>query len=225
VEHAVGTYDDIRAWVKESPGPFARMDCICRKAKDLTGEPCRQTKMRDNCLTIGTAAKAMAARGDGRIISREEMLDLLDRADSDGLVLQPENTLKPMFVCCCCGCCCGVLRSAGRLPRPADMFSTGYRAAADDTLCAACGACEPRCAMGAIGYQEDGRARVDESRCIGCVLCVSTCPSGALRFEARERTTPPPADTPRLYMQMFRERFGTWGVAQLGARRLLGMKF
>jgi Pyruvate/2-oxoacid:ferredoxin oxidoreductase delta subunit len=153
------------------------------------------------------------------------MLDLLDQADRDGLVLQPENTLNPLFVCCCCGCCCGVLNAAKRLPRPADFFSTNFRAEVDAAACQACGECELRCQMEAIS-RADGPALVDHVRCIGCALCVSTCPSDAMRLVARPAGNPPPPDDTRgLYMRLFKERYGARGMAQLGARHLLGQKF
>ena len=223
VERGVTTYDRIRAHVEQSRGPFGTLRCICRHGHDLLGEPCRQTKLRDNCLMIGPAAQWAVDSGTGRAVTREEMLGLLDCADRDGLVLQPENTKSPMFVCCCCGCCCGVLHSAKRLPRPADFFSTNFYAVPDDAACESCGACETRCQMDAIASPE-GKAVVDRARCIGCALCVSSCPSGALRLEALDHPKDPPDDTKALYLKMFEDRFGRWGMAKLGARKLLGMK-
>jgi hypothetical protein len=104
VERAVASYDDIREYVKASPGPFAALNCICRQGKDLTGEPCRQTKERQNCLMIGVAATAMIEKRGARPVSKPEMLELLEQADREGLVLQPQNAREPLFVCCCCGC-------------------------------------------------------------------------------------------------------------------------
>jgi Pyruvate/2-oxoacid:ferredoxin oxidoreductase delta subunit len=225
VERAASTYDDIRAYVRASPGPFAKMKCICRHGRDMIGQTCRQTALRENCLTIAQAAVAMAQAGNATLISREEMLDLLDQADRDGLVLQAENTLNPLFVCCCCGCCCEVLNAAKLLPRPADFFSTSFRAEVDAAVCQSCGECEMRCQMNAIS-RTDGPATVDHARCIGCALCASTCPSGAMRLAAKPaHKEPPPDDTRGLYMRLFKERYGARGVAQLGARHLLGKKF
>jgi Pyruvate/2-oxoacid:ferredoxin oxidoreductase delta subunit len=224
VERSVATYDDIRAYVNASSGPFAKMGCICRHGKELLGEKCRQTSVRENCLTMGHAAKFLADRGDAKLIAREEMQELLDQADKDGLVLQPENTKNPMFVCCCCGCCCGVLGSAKRLPRPADYFSSSFRAVLDESACQSCGTCEVRCQMDAISSPE-GKAQVDEARCIGCALCIPTCPSEALRLEAKEVRKEPPDDSKALFLKLLQERYGPWGMAKLGARKALGMKF
>jgi ferredoxin len=224
IERNVATHEDIRAYIESSPGPFAAQKCICREAKHLLGEKCRQTSLRESCLMIGAAAVEMVRAGSARYVSREEMLDLLEQADKEGLVLQPENTLRPLFVCCCCGCCCGVLTSAKRFPEPADYFSASFYAEVDAALCQSCGSCETRCQMDAIS-NVDGAARVDRGRCIGCALCVTTCPSGALRLEQKESPKIPPSDTRALYLKMLQERYGPWGMAKLAGRKMIGMKF
>jgi electron transport complex protein RnfB len=228
VERNVATYAGIRAYVESSAGPFATMDCICRHGRELLGEKCAQTSLKENCLTLGVAAREMVRIGQGRSISREEMLDLLDAADREGLVLQPENTKKPLFVCCCCGCCCAVLTSAKRFPKPAEYFSSSFQAEVDADLCDACGVCQTRCQMDALldgDAAGDGKIQVDRERCIGCGLCVTTCPSGALRLVENPRRKVPPDDTKALYMQLLQERYGAWGMAKLAGRKLLGMKF
>jgi electron transport complex protein RnfB len=222
-ERGIAPYDDIRAAVRDSEGPFAVVNCICRQGKALLGEACRQTHDRENCLTLGVAARAVVERGLGRYVSREEMLGMLDRADHEGLVLEPQNTQNPLFVCCCCGCCCGVLTTAKALPQPAEFFSTNYYAAVDASLCQQCGTCATRCQMDALATDE-GPAMIDLSRCIGCGLCVSTCPSGAMRLLKRQHERVPAKDTGALYAQIFRERYGPWGMAAIVGRKLLGLK-
>jgi electron transport complex protein RnfB len=224
VERAVANYDDIRKFVEASPGPFAALNCICRQGKDLTGEPCRQTKERRNCLLFGVAAAMMTQKEVAREVSKDEMLGLLEQADREGLVLEPQNTLEPLFVCCCCGCCCGVLTTAKKLPRPADFFQTDFIAEVDRDTCQVCGACEPRCQMDAI-TSGDEPAKVAAERCIGCGLCVTTCPSGAVRLRKKEGRKPPPKDMQALYSTMFRERFGRLGAATAIAGHLMGRKF
>jgi electron transport complex protein RnfB len=225
IERNVATYEDIRGYVASSAGPFATMDCICRHGRELQGEKCRQTNLLENCLTLGVAAREMVRIGQARSISREQMLELLDAADKEGLVLQPENTKNPLFVCCCCGCCCGVLTSAKRFPRPAEYFSASFQAEADAALCDSCGVCQSRCQMDALLDEGDGKMRVDLARCIGCGLCVTTCPSGALRLVEKEQRKVPPDDTKTLYLQLLQERYGPWGMAKIAGRKLLGMKF
>lgn len=222
-ERVVGRYDDMRAFVLASPGPFAVMNCICQQGKDLVGEPCRQTHDREHCLTIGMAAESMVGRGTARFITRDETLKFLERADREGLVVEPQNTQDPLFICCCCGCCCGVLTTAKKLPRPASFFAANYHAVVDAGACNSCLVCESRCQMQAIAC-DDGPASVKLERCIGCGLCVTTCATGAVRLVANLDARVPPKDTPRLYARMYRERFGTLGMAAAVGRRLIGAK-
>lgn len=224
IERGVATYDDIREHVMRSAGPFAVMNCICRQGKDLLGEPCRQTSLRENCLMIAVAAEVMVEQGAARFISRGQMVQLLDEADREGLVLQPENTRSPLFVCCCCGCCCGVLGAAKLFSRPADYFSATYCAFADANACNGCFTCETRCQMDAIS-RADSVARVDDARCIGCALCVTTCPSGAMRLRKRDVQKAPPADTRELFVKLLKERYGPLGAVKIVGRKLAGMKF
>ena len=222
-ERVVGRYDDIRAFVRASPGPFAVMNCVCQQGKDLVGQPCKQTHDREHCLTLGMAAESMVGRGAARFITKDETLAFLDRADREGLVVEPQNTQDPIFICCCCGCCCGVLTTAKKLPNPASFFATNYHAAVDSQSCDGCLVCETRCQMEAITC-DDGAAAVKLERCIGCGLCVSSCPTGALTLVLKPGARVPPKDMGRLYGRMYRERFGALGVAELVGRRLIGAK-
>lgn len=215
--------DDLRAFVKQSSGPFAVMDCICRHGKDLVGDPCRQTKVRATCLTFEAAANSMVEGGAARYITREQVMELLDVADREGLVLQPQNTAAPLFVCCCCGCCCHVLQTARHLPEPARAFSTNYRAVVDEARCEACGTCLSRCQMDAVRLEGEF-ARVNEARCIGCGLCVTTCPSAAMELSRTAEERIPPRDTPTLYTRIFLERFGKFAATIALARHAVGMK-
>ena len=119
-ERQVGRYDDARQLIEGSSGPIAIMNCVCRQGKELTGQPCRQTDARRVCMTFKGAARKLVDEGTARTITPEEALALAKRAEEDGMVLQPENTRDPSFICFCCGCCCGVLTTAKQLPRPAE---------------------------------------------------------------------------------------------------------
>jgi Na+-translocating ferredoxin:NAD+ oxidoreductase subunit B len=222
-ERAVGRYDDARALLGESPGPWATIHCVCRQGKDLVGQPCRQTSERRVCLAIGSVAKGLVASGKGEALTREQVLALVERAERDGMVLQPSNTREPAFVCFCCGCCCGVLTMAKQMPRPADYLTTNYRAVVDAEACAECGTCVERCPMEALSTG-DGRAHVDHARCIGCGLCVPTCSTGALRLEAKAALATPPRDLRTLYARITVERFGVLGMAKRVGKALLGRR-
>jgi Fe-S-cluster-containing hydrogenase component 2 len=222
-ERHVGTYDGAREIVMRSKGPFAVIPCVCRDGRDLEGEPCRQTEIRDICLLFGSFAQGAVSRGLGRELTREEMLGKLEQADDIGLVLQPQNTRDPNFICCCCGCCCAVLATARKLPRPAEVFDTNYFAAIDPELCSECRNCRDRCQMDAI-TDDGGPSSVDLTRCIGCGLCVSTCPGGAIQLHEMAKPMTPPGTQNALYMKILRERYGLLETAKLVARKALGMK-
>lgn len=220
-EWPVASHEDMRRYVESSAGPFAAIHCICRQGKDLTGEPCKQTTERRNCLMIGPAARSTVEAGIGREMCREEMLAMLERADREGLVLQPQNTQAPMFICCCCGCCCGLLTAARKFDRPADVFHAAYAAEIDSERCEVCGTCGTRCQMEAIA-DSDGTPVVKKERCIGCGLCVTACPSGAARLKQVEGRQAPPADVKALYTKMYQERFGRAALAVALARHIAG---
>ena len=222
-ERQIGTYDGARELVMKSEGPFAVMPCVCRDGMDLEGEPCRQTDIRETCLIMGNFAKEVVKNGVGKELTREGMIGLLEQANEVGMVLQPQNTQDPHFICCCCGCCCAVLATAKKLPRPAEYFDTNYYAEVDGELCAECRNCHDRCEMEAISH-EDGPSSVDLLRCIGCGLCVPTCPEGAIQLHEKADAETPPKTQDALYMKILLERFGPLRTTKMVAKKALGMK-
>jgi len=219
----IGRYDDIREYIRRTRGPFGVMNCVCRQGRELLGQPCASPDSHETCLMIGAAATAMRRLGHARLISRQEFLSILDRAEECGFVLQPQNSRTPSYVCCCCGDCCEVLANARKLPRPAEHFHTNFQARVDGELCSGCGLCEQRCPMEALSLV-DASARVDLERCIGCGLCASTCPTGAIRLHPRERRHVPPPDAGAMYRKILIERYGPLRALAKAARILTGGK-
>jgi Na+-translocating ferredoxin:NAD+ oxidoreductase subunit B len=124
----------------------------------------------------------------GRQISQDEALDIMQKNQDDGLVLQPTNSQTPDAICSCCGCCCGPLRLHKAFPDPVSHWATNFHAAIDPELCTGCGLCEERCQVGALKLDEARQMMVvDLARCLGCGLCVEACPEGVI--ELRNRTT------------------------------------
>ena len=193
-EQSIAHYDDLKNIIENIGEPIAIMECICRKGAELIGEPCKKTKIRESCLSFRTAAKSFIEKGLARKISKEEALKFLEKAEEDGLVLQPGNSQRPMNICACCGCCCGVLTSHTQLREFAHLFATNYQAEVDIELCVACGTCEERCNVDAIHVEEDF-AVVDKARCIGCGVCVPTCTSEAISLIKKEEVILPPRNT------------------------------
>ncbi len=156
---------------------FLVAPCICRREHELRGGGCG--KLMEACLVFGWGADYYERNGLGRVISLEETLEILRKADEQGLVLQPGNAEEIVNICCCCGDCCGVLQHLKHHPAPALMAASAFRAELDGQTCIGCETCLERCQMDA--FEMDGESvRLKPERCIGCGLCVSTCPVAAL---------------------------------------------
>jgi Na+-translocating ferredoxin:NAD+ oxidoreductase subunit B len=219
----VSTYDDIRRILERSPGPFAVANCLCRQLKDVQGNPCKHSDLRETCLQIGTDhARQYVDMGIARYISKEEAFEILEKAQQAGFIVQPENSLRPEAVCCCCGDCCLLLSRIARSPRPAALYASSYFAVVDPALCNSCGVCVERCQLEAR-VVTDGLAKVDLDRCIGCGNCVVTCEPRATRLVKKDVTPVPPKDKDAANMRMMSARFGKWNTLKLRLKMLLGM--
>nr|MDO8135339.1 4Fe-4S binding protein [Candidatus Njordarchaeum guaymaensis] len=204
-EHHVSTYDELRWVVENSEGPICVTDCICRKGMDIVGSRCRRTQLRETCIYLGSLAQMYIDRGVGRPISRQGALEVLRKAEEDGLILEPQNAERPEVICCCCGDCCGILTMVKAFPRPVDFVATNHYAEVDPGLCTACGTCLKRCQMSArklVNYV----STVNRDRCIGCGVCVPTCASGATRLSKKEKVTVPAKNSDSLYTEIMNKK-------------------
>jgi len=122
-EYHVSSYDDVRQIVENIKGLIVVANCVCRQTKDVVGESCTKTDLRETCLLFGDGAQQYLDWGIARSITREEALDILRKAQEAGLVLQPQNTQRPEFVCCCCGDCCGMLAAVKKFPHLAESYA------------------------------------------------------------------------------------------------------
>jgi Na+-translocating ferredoxin:NAD+ oxidoreductase subunit B len=227
VAHRVATYDQIRALVDASPGPFVVLPCICRQRMVLKSKPCRQTSRLETCLAFGDMAAMILRRQHGREVSREQVRAILEQNERDGLVLQPANAQRPEFVCSCCGCCCGMLSMQKALPHPLDFWTSNFYAEVDAQACSSCGKCVARCQVKAVvrpHARNRKPARIDLNRCIGCGLCVATCPSQAVRLQKKDPETVPPADEEALYREIAARKKSPWARRRMLAKVVLGLR-
>ena len=223
-KHSVATYDDVRRLLENSPGPFSVANCICRQTKDIQGQPCVYSDIRETCLQIGTDhAQHYVEMGIARYVSQEEAFEILERARQAGFILQPENSQRPENICCCCGDCCGLLSAVKKSPRPAAMYASNYFVAVDTSLCKGCGACVKRCQLEARAIA-DGVSVVNLDRCIGCGNCVITCESGATRLVKKPLALVPPKDKDATFMKIMSGKVGKWNMLKLRLKILLGMR-
>ncbi|HJX23504.1 MAG TPA: 4Fe-4S dicluster domain-containing protein [Candidatus Bathyarchaeia archaeon] len=219
VEHHVTTYDHIADIINGTDGPFAILECICRKMAGMKGNPCKKTSRQETCMAIGDIAKNVVQNASGRAISREEALEIARMNEADGLVFQPSNTRKVDFVCACCGCCCGMLRVQKMLPKPVDFWATNYYASANAEACSGCGTCVERCQVDAVTVDDDaGTSFVNHNRCIGCGNCVVTCPTGAMSLLKKEKEIVPPRDSEGLYEVIMANKKGPLGKIKLATK-------
>jgi Na+-translocating ferredoxin:NAD+ oxidoreductase subunit B len=219
----VSNYDDITKIVGDSPGPFAVMNCICRQAKDKTGRPCSRTQDRESCILIEDGVEFARNLAVGREISKTEVLHLISKAKKAGLVLQPENTQHPHFVCCCCGCCCGVLTAAQLFAKPAEYLHSNYFAKVDAEKCELCGICLKRCPMDAFS-RTNNHMEVSLDRCIGCGACIPACKEKAIQLIRKREVKVPPKTDMGMYKNIMLERFGWLGTLRIAAKAVVGAK-
>jgi len=126
-------------------------------------------------------------------------------SNTAGLVLQPEDTQHPSYVCCCCGDCCGILRTVKRYPHPAELYASNYYAEINPELCTACEICVSLCQFDAITI-ENSVAVANLDRCIGCGNCVARCESNASQLRKKETKMVPLKHTSDLYMKIVAEK-------------------
>jgi NAD-dependent dihydropyrimidine dehydrogenase PreA subunit len=216
VQHNVSTFDEAATLLRQAEPPFVIVECICRKKKTMEGKPCKVTDRKETCLAMGSMAEAALISGNGRDISREEAMSIIEINQKEGLVLQPSNTEKADFICSCCGCCCGMLSIHQKLPKPLEFWASNFHAVVDMKACDGCGVCEKRCQVGAVRVSAKKQpAVVDINRCIGCGLCVPTCPKKAITLLKKPAEIRPPKTREELYDIIMAEKKGTFGKVKL----------
>ena len=191
-EHKIQTYDKLVDLINTSE-KFGVLKCICKLGKKIQDEPCQVTDRLETCMAFNDYAKEYLKLGYMREVTKDEMLEIARQSEKEGLVLQPENTKNPNFICACCSDCCGLLHLLQSMPRPADFASSNFHALVDSDECIGCGICETRCNMNAV-VVNDGKATVKLERCIGCGICVPTCKNGAIQLEENKLTIEPHED-------------------------------
>ncbi len=239
-DRAVSQYDNIRYVIEKSPGPFALQNCICRQGRELLGQKCRQTDMKQTCLALESAAAQVITENRGTKLTKQQTLDFLRQAEQEGLVLQAQNTQHPVFICSCCSCCCAILSRVKKLPNPGSFLHSNYIVKIDPTHCIGCGLCVPRCPMNALSLVDKTSkkketspserktytqlAAADPDRCIGCGLCISACTSHAISMQCRSEVESPPKSAMMMYIKMLYGRFGFAKATGLLVKAGLGLK-
>jgi Pyruvate/2-oxoacid:ferredoxin oxidoreductase delta subunit len=179
VEELIAKFDEI-----------ALGHCFCRHYKDLTGSPCKQTDDRETCFTFGKSAKFTSEQGFSRMITKDEALKVLKRAEDAGLVHKAyhpnfDTSKDETSICNCCRCCCA--NGVDNMIVPI-ANATNFLSVVNDDLCIGCGKCVKQCHTYAAYLNDDKKARRKVELCIGCGVCAHFCPQNAISMlEGKER--------------------------------------
>ncbi len=222
IKSNVSTFDEVEELLKRSDGPFTIVECICRKKKGLQGKPCQVTDRKETCLAVGDFAQVSVESGLGRTIDLNEAMEILEKNQKEGLVLQPSNTEQADFICSCCGCCCGMLNIHKSIPKPIDFWVSNFYAKVDPDNCNGCGICEKRCQVGAAKVSEKTQlASIDLKRCIGCGLCLTSCPQKAITLPKKSSEIKPPATREDLYDIIMAKKKGKLGKLKMTGKLIM----
>jgi electron transport complex protein RnfB len=187
------------------------LTCICRMQKRLIGQGCSHSE--ENCLAFSSRSRAFLHSEAIRAITREEAMEILAKADQEGLVHSTRNVQKEVtYICNCCTCSCAILNGLIKYGQLNAVGRSDFYAALDETRCTGCGACVQRCQFKAIEVR-DGVCQLDRTRCYGCGLCVSSCPSQAISLKLK------PADeikSPPLSQSQWREERTRASASKIG---------
>ncbi|HJI76738.1 MAG TPA: FAD-dependent oxidoreductase [Clostridiales bacterium] len=149
-------------WLDKYDGKCAVGACSSRRSRRVRGEGCGHLE-EDMCIAVGDMATYSIETNKARPATREEVMEILQRAEDNGFVHQITNIDgkdKILGICNCCVCSCYALRTSQLFNTP-NMSASAYRAHVDPEKCVACGQCAEVCPAGAakLGqklYTKDG---------------------------------------------------------------------
>ena len=130
---------------------FSVSPCSCRASRRTLGDGCGHLE-EDMCIQMGKGAEHYIRTGRARQITREEVLEILKRAEDNGLMHDMPNIEEAgesAAICNCCACSCFGLR-VGLLFGARDLIRSNYVAEIDEAKCVACGQCVENCPGNAL---------------------------------------------------------------------------
>ena len=139
---------------------FCVSPCSCRASRSSINDGCGHLA-EEMCVQMGKGAEHYIRTGRARQISREEALEIIHRAEENGLmhdIPNIEEAGESAAICNCCACACFGLR-------------VGLMFGARDAI------------------RSNFQAEVDEAKCVACAQCVEVCPANALRLGQKLCTT------------------------------------
>lgn len=162
-EQESASVEHISHWMKKYEGKYAVGQCSCRTQQRIRGEGTGDVE-GEWCIGVGDMADYLVETNRGRYATREEVLEILERAEEMGYVHQITNIDgedKIFAICNCAVGVCNALRTSQLFNTP-NMSRSAYRAHVEKEKCVACGKCVEVCPAGAakLGQKlcaKDGR--------------------------------------------------------------------
>jgi len=146
----VNDYDKLSYYLNKYD-TFSVSPCSCRAARRSIGDGCGHLE-EDMCIQMGKGAEHYIRTGRARQVSREEVLEILKRAEDNGLMHDMPNIEEAgesSAICNCCSCACFGLR-VGLMFGARDVIRSNFAAEIDETKCVACGQCVENCPANAL---------------------------------------------------------------------------
>ena len=155
-------------WLKKYD-TYAVGVCSCRRAQSVRGQGTGDIEDMW-CIAVGDCAKYCDETGkDGRLISYDEVMEILQRAEDEGYVHQITNIDGEDKIFAICNCAPGVCYGL----RTSQLFNTPN--------------------MSRSAY----RAHVEAEKCVACGKCVEVCPAGAAKLGQKLCTKTGPVEYPK----------------------------
>ena len=149
LENQTADVEHLSRWI-DMYDKYGISECSCRKQQAIRGEGSGEIR-GDYCIGMGDMAEYMDDRGIGHYISKEEVYEILARAERHGYVHQITNIDgegKIVAICNCAPGVCNALRTSQLFNTP-NMSASAYRAHVETEKCVACGKCVEVCPVGA----------------------------------------------------------------------------
>ena len=146
----VNDYDRLSYYLSKYD-TFSVSPCSCRASRRTLGDGCGHLE-EDMCVQMGKGAEHYIRTGRAKAITREQVLEILKRAEDNGLmhdIPNIEEAGESSAICNCCACSCFGLR-VGMLFGARDVIRSNFVAEIDESKCVACGQCVENCPGNAL---------------------------------------------------------------------------
>ena len=144
--------EHISHWLEKYEGKYAASPCSCRLSRSTYDEGCADDPS-DWCIAVGDMADyVVETNKGGRYITKEEALEIFQKAEDNGFVHQITNIDGEDKIFAICNCnvnVCYALRTSQLFNTP-NLSRSAYVAHIDNDKCVACGRCVEFCPAGAV---------------------------------------------------------------------------